>query len=157
MFLGTVLPRLDERQRRVLVGAAVVVWGSGGKTVVAVASGMSRYTVMKAEREVVEGMEVTDCLRVPGGGDRALIVKQEGLLAVLDELVHPHRRGSPVSLLWWSSRSGARLADDLVGEGFKVSERTVLRLLGLLGFRCWRTRRFWRVHGMRIGMVSSGV
>ena len=57
MFLGTVLPRLDERQRRVLVGAAVVVWGSGGKTVVAVASGMSRYTVMKAEREVVEGVE----------------------------------------------------------------------------------------------------
>ena len=73
-------------------------------------------------------------MRVPGGGDRALIVKQKGLLAVLDELVHPHRRGSPVSLLWWSSRSGARLADDLVGEGFKVSERTVLRLLGLLGF-----------------------
>ena len=121
-FLGTVLPHLDERQRRVLLGAAVVMWGSGGKTVVAEASGMSRNTVMKAEREVVEGMEVTDRLRVPGGGDRPLIVKQKGLLAALDELVHPHTRGNPMSLLRWSSKSGAKLADDLVGQGFKVSE-----------------------------------
>ena len=45
-FLGTVLPHLDERQRRVLVGAAVVMWGDGGKTAVAWASGMSRNTVM---------------------------------------------------------------------------------------------------------------
>ncbi len=54
-FFDTVLPHLDERQRRVVAGSMARGLGRGGKTRVAEASGMSRNTVIKAHGEVVAG------------------------------------------------------------------------------------------------------
>lgn len=133
-FFDVVLPHMDEVQRRVVAGAMAEVLGRGGKTAVAEASGMSRNTVIKAEREVSEGLEPSERLRALGGGDRPLSEKQPGLLDALDDLVHPETRGDPMSLLRWTSKSSVKLADELVRQGYKVSSRTVLRLLHRLGY-----------------------
>jgi hypothetical protein len=133
-FFDVVLPHLNEVQRRVVAGALAEMLGRGGKTAVAAASGMSRNTVIKAEAEVTSGIEPSERLRARGGGDKPLIDKQPGLLEALDKLVHPATRGNPMSLLRWTSKSSTNLADDLVREGFKVSSRTVLRLLHQLGY-----------------------
>lgn len=133
-FFEVVLPHLNELQRRVVAGAVSEMLGRGGKTAVAAASGMSRNTVIKAQGEVEAGIEPSDRLRAPGGGDRPAIEKQPGLLEALDELVHPETRGNPVSLLRWTSKSSTRLAEELAGRGFEVSSRTVLRLLHYLGY-----------------------
>jgi len=133
-FFEVVLPHMNEVQRRVVAGAAAEMLGRGGKTAVATASGMSRNTVIKAEAEVAAGIEPSARLRAPGGGDKPLIDKQAGLLEALDELVHPDTRGNPMSLLRWTSKSSTKLAQDLVGRGFAVSSRTVLRLLHQLGY-----------------------
>ena len=133
-FFEVVLPHMNEVQRRVVAGAASEMFGRGGKTAVAVASGMSRNTVIKAESEVIAGIGPSDRLRVAGGGDKPLIDKQPGLLDALDELVHPETRGNPMSLLRWTSKSSTHLAGELVAAGFDVSSRTVLRLLHQLGY-----------------------
>jgi transposase len=133
-FFEVVLPHLNEVQRRVVAGAMSEMLGRGGKTAVASASGMSRNTVIKAEGEVKAGIEPSDQLRAPGGGDKSLIDTQPGLLEALDELVNPETRGNPMSRLRWTSKSSTKLADDLVGQGFEVSPRTVLRLLHRLGY-----------------------
>jgi len=133
-FFEVVLPHLNEVQRRVVAGAFSEMLGRGGKSVVADASGMSRNTVIKAEREVSEGIEPSERLRPPGGGDKPLIEKQPGLLEALDELVHPDTRGNPMSLLRWCSKSTRHLADALVAQGFRVSDDTVGRILKSLGY-----------------------
>ena len=133
-FFEVTLPHLNEVQRRVVAGAAAQMLGRGGKTVVAAASGMSRNTVIKAESEIAAGIEPSDRLRAPGGGDRPLTDKQPGLLEALDALVAPETRGHPMSLLRWTSKSAAKLADELARKGFGVSSRTVLRLLHQLGY-----------------------
>ncbi len=133
-FFDVVLPHMNEVQRRVVAGAAAEMLGRGGKSAVASASGMSRNTVIKAVAEVAAGVEPSDRLRAPGGGDKPLIDKQPGLLEALDELVHPETRGNPMSLLRWTAKSSTNLAEDLVRQGFQVSSRTVLRLLHSLGY-----------------------
>ncbi len=133
-FFSVTMPHLNEMQRRVMAGAAAEMLGRGGKTAVAAAAGISRNTVIKAELEVVAGIEPSDRLRVPGGGDRPLTDKQPGLLEALDGLVAPETRGHPMSLLRWTSKSAAKLADELLRKGFEVSARTVLRLLHQLGY-----------------------
>ena len=125
---------MNEMQRRVVAGAVSEMLGRGGKTAVATASGMSRNTVIKAETEVAAGIEPSLRLRALGGGDKPLIDKQPGLLEALDELVHPETRGNPMSLLRWTSKSSTNLAEDLGGQGFEVSSRSVLRLLHSLGY-----------------------
>ncbi|MHB1777546.1 MAG: hypothetical protein ACYCU7_16375 [Acidimicrobiales bacterium] len=62
-FFEVVLPHLNEVQRRVATGAAAEMFGRGGESAVAHASGMSRTTVIKAEREVRGGIEPTQRLR----------------------------------------------------------------------------------------------
>lgn len=108
--------------------------GRGGKTAVAVASGMTRNTVIKATGEVEVGLEPSDLLRGVGGGDKPLTDKQPGLLEALDELVGPETRGNPMSLLRWTSKSAANLAGEFGRQGFKVSPSTVFRLLHQLGY-----------------------
>src|SRR5579863_5181477 len=109
---------MNEVQRRVVAGAAAEMLGRGGKTVVAEASGMSRNTVIKAEREIAAGIEPARQLRAVGGGDKPLIDKQPGLLEALDELVGPQTRGNPMSLLRWTSKSSTNLAQELARQGF---------------------------------------
>jgi hypothetical protein len=133
-YFGTVLPHLNERQRRVVVGASASLLGRGGKTMVAGAAGMSRNTVIRAASEVEAGVEPTDRQRVTGGGDRPAIEKQPGLLGALDELVHPSTRGNPMSMARWTSKSTYELAEDLVGQGYAVSAELVRRLLHQMGY-----------------------
>lgn len=134
-FFDVVMPLLDERQRRIVAGALAESLGRGGKTAVAEASGMSRNTVIKAVREVAAGVEASDRLRAIGGGDKPLTDKQPGLLDALDALIEPATRGDPMSPLRWTSKSAARLAGELVSQGYDIADRSVLRLLHRLGYR----------------------
>ena len=95
---------------------------------------MSRNTVIKAEREVATGIEPSDRQRALGGGDIKAEDKQPGLLEALDELVHPETRGNPMSYLRWTSKSTGKLADELVRQGFKITDDTVGRMLRILGY-----------------------
>lgn len=72
-FFQVVQPHMNELQHRVVAGAMSEMLGRGGKTAVAVASGMSRNTVIKAEGEVEAGIEPPSRLRAPGGGDKSLL------------------------------------------------------------------------------------
>ncbi len=133
-FFSTTFPHLNEKQRRIVAGAMARELGRGGKTAVADASGMSRNTVIKAHGEVEAGVEVSDRQRPPGGGDKPVEDKQPGLLEALDELVHPETRGKPMSMLRWTSKSTAKLAAELVRQGFKITDDTVGRILKGLGY-----------------------
>jgi hypothetical protein len=133
-FFSTVMPHLNEVQRRVVAGAMAANLGRGGKSAVAEASGMSRNTVIKAEREVQAGVVPSERQRAVGGGDVKAELKQPGLLQALDELVHPETRGNPMSFLRWTSKSTAKLADELVRQGFKITDDTVARILKGIGY-----------------------
>jgi len=72
-FFEVVQPHMNEVQHRVVAGAMAQAFGRGGKTAVTNASGMSRNTVIKAEGEVIAGIEPSVRLRAPGGGDKSLL------------------------------------------------------------------------------------
>ena len=52
---ASVLPQLDERQRRLMLGAEAIALGRGGITAVATAAGVSRPTVSRGMAEVRAG------------------------------------------------------------------------------------------------------
>jgi transposase len=118
----------------VVAGAMSEALRRGGKSAVAEASGMSRNTVIKAEREVSEGIEPSERQRAIGGGEIKSEDKQPGLLVALDELVHPETRGNPMSYMRWTSKSTGKLATELVRQGFKITDDTVGRILKSLGY-----------------------
>jgi transposase len=133
-FFETVLPHLDERQRRILAGGTARALGRGGIAAVAKAASMSRSTLQKAVGEVDVGVEVSDRIRPPGAGRPRSIDAQPGLLDALDALVEPETRGDPMCRLRWTTKSTRRLAEELAGKGFTLSHVTVAELLHEMGY-----------------------
>lgn len=132
--LAVVLPHLDERQRRIVVGAEARALGRGGVTRVARAAGMARSTVHAAAKQIDEGVEVSERVRRPGGGRKRLTETDPGLGAALDALVDPDSRGDPQSPLRWTSKSTRHLARTLTAAGHPVSHVVVGELLKQLGY-----------------------
>ena len=133
-FFSTVMPMLDERQRRVVAGAGAKMLGRGGVSLVSRAAAISRNTIITGVRENASGGAPLARVRREGGGRKRLIDKDPDLLLELDDLVSPDARGDPMSPLRWSLKSTYNLAEALNAKGFAISPRTVGELLGKMGY-----------------------
>ena len=140
-MFATVMPLLNERQRRVLAGAQARALGRGGIATVARSSGLARATVQKAVAEVDAGIDAAAPVRRPGAGRKQLIDKDRHLLLNLDELVEPSARGDPMCPLRWTSKSTGHLAEALTAQGHPVSADTVGRLLKAMEFSLQATAK----------------
>ncbi|MCA1672643.1 MAG: ISAzo13 family transposase [Actinobacteria bacterium] len=133
-FFGEVLPHLDERQRKIITGAAARALGRGGVKAVAVASGLSLSTVQHGALAVDAGIEPSDRVRAPGAGRPRAEESMPGLVDALDELVEPGSRGDPECALRWTTKSTRTLADELTEQEFEVTHSVVARLLADMGY-----------------------
>src|SRR5487761_1551925 len=107
-----VLPMLDERSRRLVLGMAAAAEGEGGTGRVAALAGASWQTVANGAAELTaeEDQLPRGRSRRPGGGRRTLDEADPGLVTALRELIRPATRGH------------------------RCSASTVLRLLARLGY-----------------------
>src|ERR1044071_3585050 len=78
-----ILPHLDERQRRLLMGAEARALGHGGIAAVARAAGIRAATVSLGVDEWEAGAEPLGRVRRPGGGRKRLAEINPGLQAAL--------------------------------------------------------------------------
>jgi Rhodopirellula transposase DDE domain len=133
-MFGEILPHLDERQRRLLLGAEARALGHGGIRLVAAAAGAGEATVSLGARELEAGAEPLGRARREGGGRKPLPETDPGLVPALLALVEPEERGDPVSPLRWTTKSVRTLAAELTRQGHQVSADTVHQLLRAQGF-----------------------
>ncbi len=132
--LSFVLPALNERQRRRLLGAEAAAIGRGGIAVVARAAGVARPTVRQGVADLESQAAPDDPVRESGGGRRAVEEANPKIWKALEKLVSPHTRGDPMSPLRWTTKSTRTLASELSRQGFTASAPTVGRLLHQAGY-----------------------
>jgi hypothetical protein len=131
---AAVLPHLDERQRRLVLGAEARALGHGGVTAVARAAGISAVTVSRGVDEVEAGGKPLGRTRRPGGGRKPAVQSDPDLGPALLALVEPGSRGDPESPLRWTTKSLRRLQAELAAAGHRASAPTVAKLLRAEGF-----------------------
>jgi transposase len=131
---GVIFPHLDERQRRLLMGAEAQALGHGGIRAVARAAGVREATVSLGVSELDSGAEPLGRVRRAGGGRKRAADADPGLRPALLALVEPDERGDPMSPLRWTTKSTRKLAAELTTQGHKVSADTVGDLLREAGF-----------------------
>ena len=128
-------PHLNERQRRLWLGAEARELGSGGVGIVARAVGVAGDTVRRGRAELQDPQSLSyPRSRKPGGGRKRAEAGDLTLVAALDKLVDPVTRGDPMSPLRWTSKSLRTLARALQEQGHQVSEQIVRRLLKEAGY-----------------------
>jgi transposase len=131
---ATILPLLDERQRRLLLAAEARSLGYGGVSKISKASGISRATIQAALKQIDSPPLPSGRVRGAGGGRKKSRDKVPAMLEVLERLIAPETRGDPMSPLRWTCKSTRYLAEALGEQGFAASHRLVGEMLHHLGY-----------------------
>lgn len=141
------VPYLNEASLRAWAAVEAMSWGYGGITRVSRATGLSRTTIhagiaeLKHPQSSPLSVSSRANIRQPGGGRKPLIESDPTLLSDLKYLVDPVTRGDPESPLCWTSKSSAKLAQELQNMGHPVSPRTVCTLLNDLEYSLQANRK----------------
>jgi hypothetical protein len=141
--LADLLPRLNERDRRLAMATEAKSWGRGGISAVQCATSASRSTIRRGLSELAEGQREGNGgrIRAPGGGRKNVEAVDPELLDALDALISPETRGDPESPLRWTTKSTRHLADALTAMGHRVSHSVVAKILRSLGYSLQGTRK----------------
>jgi transposase len=132
--LSAVLPYLNERQQRLLLAVEARSIGYGGVSQVSRASGVSRPTIYRGLRELLEESAEVLMVRSPGGGRKRIEEVDPTILDDLDQLIAPDTRGDPMSPLRWTCKSTRQLAAALQQRGHRISHQLVAELLRSSGY-----------------------
>ena len=133
--LELLLPELDEKARRLTLGAVARAAGDGGIGAVARLAGASWQTVADGAAELGSGQFAPEGrVRRPGAGRKKLAETDPGLRPALLALVEDSARGDPESPLLWTTKSAVNLAAELTRQGHPCSPQTAWRLLREQGF-----------------------
>ena len=126
---------LDERSRRLFAAAEAKTAGHGGIAAVFRATGIARGTIGRGLKDLTDPEALTGTVRRPGRGQPALTVKDPSLLEDLRRVVEPATMGDPERVLFWVSKSHAKLAEALRAMGHKAAKSSIPKLLSLLKYR----------------------
>ncbi len=128
--LSIILPSLNERQRRLVVGAEAISIGHGGIKLLASITGISCPTIRRGIRELKEGDNKNrNRVRIKGGGRKKIVDKYPEIKGLIEEIVEPETRGDPETPLRWTCKSVRNIADALLQKGYRVSHQTVAVIL----------------------------
>jgi transposase len=141
-------PYMNEKLKRLWAGAEAVVLDKDGVNEVADATGLSVKTIRAGIRELKQPWTTqrqekskSNRVRRVGGGRKRLEQVAPTLIGELEALINPATRGHPESPLRWTSKSTSKLAQQLQVRGYKISPRTVARLLQKLGYSLQSNRK----------------
>jgi len=126
--IKTVLPYLNETQKRIYLASEALCLGRGGKTLLEKELDVSHNTINKGIKELQSPVSTSDLAktkrqRKKGGGRKRSITKT--IWEKIKQYIEPYTRGEPESPLLWVSKSLRNISMALKSEGIEVSHRII--------------------------------
>lgn len=153
-FIGYMMPRLEEDDRRFFVAILSQCLGYGSATEISELTGISERTISKAKKEfndapndprsrpkAVSGKRI----RAEGGGRKKIVEKQPEIKQAIEKLVEPSSYGNPENPLRWTVKSLRTIESELKKEGFEVSFSTVGSILTSMGYSLQQNKKYLQV------------
>ena len=135
--IETVLPTLNEYQRRRYLAAEAKTIGHGGIVLVSRLSGITCPTIIRGIKELNNPNTTppqNGHTRKIGGGRKNIYDTQPNILQALKELVDYRPEDDHTHLLLWTNKSLRNLEKDLKEQGYNVCYRVVGIMLKKLGY-----------------------
>ena len=149
-FIKLMTTILDERSKRIMLGAYAKCLGHGGITAVSNESGMSRTTITTGQQEAAKVLASpekykatsTKHIRAEGGGRKTATEHFPDIIEKLTKLLDGNTIGNPESPLCWTTKSLRNLQDALKEEGISVSYPTIGTILESMGFSLQQNKKY---------------
>jgi len=141
--IETMLPILNERQRRIFLATEAKAIGYGGISRISEISGISRITITQGIKEIENGhmsQDVSHCRR-KGGGRKSINEALPGIIQELEDILEGHKSGDPMKPLMWTSKSVRNIEKTLKERGYSISHSTVSEVLKNLGYSLQANRK----------------
>ena len=133
---------LDERALRLFAATEAEAIGYGGISRVSRITGLARSTILRGQRELLQGPSTrSERIRRPGGGRKKVSTLDPTAVEELERLVEPLSRGDPMSPLRWTCKSIRTLAQTLRSSGHATSHRWVWATLHELNYSLQGNRK----------------
>jgi len=133
--INTMLPLLDEKQKRIFLALEANALGRGGIKLVHRISGVSQTTIIRGKKELEAG-DVENNIRVrkPGGGRKRLTEKYGSIKEEIEKIVADTTYRKPENPLAWTTKSLRNLVECLEDKGYEIKHDTVGKILKELGY-----------------------
>lgn len=149
--IDTLLSFLDERGKRLYLGAEAKALGRGGVSRVSAYTHFSRITIQKGIDELSglnsEETEEKPLVRIrkAGGGRKDVIESNPGILEAVSKVIDGEEYGNPMNTLSYTSKSTRTLAEELTKAGFTVGKTAVCDVLHAAGYSLQGNRKLEQV------------
>ena len=133
--IKTMLPLLDEKQKRIFLALEANALGRGGVKLIHEISGVSQTTIIRGKKELENGeTEAKDRIRKPGGGRKKITEKYADIKDEIERIVADTTYGNPENPLAWTTKSLRNLKECLEEKGYEIKHDTVGKILKELGY-----------------------
>lgn len=143
-LIDTMLPILNERQRRIFLAKQAVILGYGGITEVSNYTGVSRQTITNGVKELNEGsndfIDMTRSRR-SGGGRKNVTEHHPEIVRIITGLIDGHTKGNPENSLLWTSKSMRNIKVALEKQEITVSHTRIGEILKESGYSLQANRK----------------
>ena len=144
--IKTVLPYLNEKQKRLFLASCANSLGWGGIKEVCEISGCSKDIVIKGKRELQSPLPDGDRIRKKGGGRKKAEVKYPELPGWIEQIVSDSTYGNPENPLIWTTQSLRKIQDAiLLKHHIYVSIEAIARILRDLNYSLQSNKKMLQV------------
>lgn len=150
-FVGVMMTILDERQRRIFLGAYCQCLGYGSLKELQNLTGVSAPTIIAGKNECAKispdpkarpSKAEIQRVRESGAGRKPATEKYPGLEAALLELLDGNVIGNPDNPLCWTSKSLHHLEEELKKKDIRVSRNTIAEMLRAMNFSLQQNKKY---------------
>ena len=155
IFVGKVLPQLDEKQRRIFLGALSEMLGRGSVKDLHELTQISQVTIIEGKKECANiesnpTFKLTgknrgasgDRVRAEGGGRKSIREKYPQVVNEINRLLETSTVGNPENPLLWTTKSLRNLESSLKEKGMSVSYVTIGNILEEMGYSLQQNRKY---------------
>ena len=130
----SLLPHLNEKQRRLLLGSEAKSYGHGGVDKVHQISKASKTTIIRGKKELETADSSDGRIRKPGGGRKSIKTKHPEILKEIEAIIDNTTFGNPENTLSYTTKSLRKIEAILKTKGYAVGYDVVAEILKELGY-----------------------
>jgi transposase len=127
--IKTMLPLLNEKQKRIYLATEAKGLGYGGLKVIHELTGVSKTTIIRGKKELQGGNIEQNRIRKRGGGRKAIVRKYDNIREEIEKILENDTLGNPEKVLFWTTKSLRNIEKALIEKGFDISHDTIGNLL----------------------------
>jgi hypothetical protein len=128
--IKSMLPILNEKQKRLYLAAEAKSLGRGGLKEVHEVTGASKTTIIRGQKELIDGCPCgDDRIRSEGGGRKHITNKYKNIEDKIELIVSTETAGNPENVILWTTKSLRNIQDILEKDGIAVCHNVIRDIL----------------------------